>query len=80
MRNYLVDYLNSLPWFKVTSTVVDNQQIVVRVTCNHWKNKDAFITFKYPDYSPHEALYSDHTEQWLIRLTGYQKITIWSQK
>lgn len=81
MRNSLVDYLNSLPWFKVTAVVLDDSQVVVRVTCNHWKDKEGkFITFRYPEYQPHEALYSSHTEQWLSKLTGYQQITIWSQK
>ena len=81
MRNYLVDYLNSLPWYKVTATVVDDKQVVVRITCNHWKDKKGkYITFRYPEYQPRDALYSDHTENWLKNLTGYQLITVWSQK
>lgn len=80
MKNYLVDHLNSLPWYKVTANVVDNKQVVVRITCNHWKNKEGrFITFSYPEYSPDEALYSYHTENWLMNLTGFKKVTTWSQ-
>lgn len=81
MKNYLVDHLNSLPWFKVTAAVVDNKSVVITVKCDHWKVKEQVLptTFRYPDYSVEEALYSTEVEKWLISKTGYRQVTTWSQ-
>lgn len=81
MRNSLVDYLNSLPWFKVTATIVDGKRVIITVTCDHWKVKERVCptSFSYPEYSRNEAYYSNEVERWLIAVTGYKQVTTWSQ-
>jgi len=75
----LVDYLNSLPWFKVTVETLPNDSKQVKLYCSIYKNKTQYI---YPtfssEYSDYEVLYSPEVEKALIGITGAKQVTSWT--